>query len=493
MTSMRQKFAYASVLLLWACTPASDINQPDVTVPGEVVPVADSIAPIRSTQMVIKFQIGDAAPRDWTITPELSPDVLTLECPADEVTNITFTTDLETRTFAMTPEIASPQFDVLVNEDITAFTEIRCIPPIARYTGDFSAERPTANDFEADIGSILATYFADDAPGIILSIAEGDEVLYQKAVGLMDVEAGIPRQVNETFDIASVSKEFTAVSILQLAERNALSLDDPLSKYFSDLPNGDEITLHHLLTHTHGLPQIMSAKTFDGTLPRDLEVSLGHIREQAPRFAPGERYDYGNTPYYLLAVIAQKVSGQDRRTYIRENLLEPAGMTDSFFVYDTPQPAQRTKGYNETDGVIEPRVFDFDPGFAFGTGDIASTLADMHKWQRALSNGTVLSQEMFALATEPKTLNDGREIARGYGFFRGMINGKLAIYNTGDFFTHTRHYYVPDRDLSIILNTNGTPQYDGGQSSIVLMQVLGKVFNTQVLEMFDSSIDLNDL
>lgn len=490
--SFLQNTALVCVIFVAACsdqqTPIAD--QADAT---QVDPIAATIAPMRSTQMVIQIQTGDDAPRDWTITPALAPDTLIVECLPGDVTDVTFKTDTETRTFSLTPAGPSPQFEILVNDDIAALTAIQCIPPIERYMGDYSEGRPTAGDMDADIAPILDTYFSDDGPGVILAIVEGDEVLYQKAMGLMDIDAGIARQIDESFDIASISKEFTAVSILQLADRNALSLDDPLSKYFRDLPNGDDIKLHHLLTHTHGLPQIMAAETFDGTVARDLEVSLGHIREQSPKFAPGARYDYGNTSYYLLAIIAEKVSGQDRKTYIRENLLAPAGMTDSFFLSDTPQPAERTKGYSETGGVIEPRVFDFHDSFAFGTGDIVSTLTDMHKWQRAVSNGTVLSESMFALAAEPKRLNDGTEIARGYGFFRGTIDGQLAIYNTGDFYTHTRHYYVPERDLSVILNTNGTPEFDGGQSSIVHLQVLGKVFNTQTIEMFDSSIDLNDL
>ena len=240
------------------------------------------------------------------------------------------------------------------------------------------------------------------------------------------------RQVSEAFDIASVSKEFTAISILQLVEQGKLSLEDPLSTFFADLPNGDQITLHHMLTHTHGLSQIRTGEGFDDTVPRDLDVALGHIRSQGAKFAPGERYDYGNTSYYLLAMIAERVSGIDRETYVTENLFGPAGMTESTFIADDPDSKRRVGAYNELDGAHVPRTFDNYLPNAVGQGDIVSTFRDMRRWQRAVSDGTLISPEMFALAVAPKQLNDGSQIERGYGFFYGEVDGELIIYNTGD-------------------------------------------------------------
>ena len=450
-------------------------------------------APIKSNEMVITYQIGDNPANNWTIVPELSPDTLALECAAGETVPVTFTTDIETRTIPMQIEQDSVLFDIIVKDHIVALTELKCIDEIIRYKGDYSANRATAGDYSADILPLLETYFTPDAPGSILSISEGEEILYESAIGINNQADGTKRQIDEAFDIASVSKELTAISILQLAEQGLLSIHDPISKYFDDLPNGDEITLHHLLTHTHGLPQIRNAETYDDRIPRELSMALEHIRAQDILFEPGERYSYGNTSYYLLAMIAQQVSGLDRETYVRENLLIPAGMTESFFVSEDPDGKRRVVGYNEIEGGIEERTFELDVSNVVGTGDLVSTIDDLRRWQRAVSNGTLISAETFALATTPKTLNDGTEIARGYGFFQGMMNGELVIYNTGDFFTHTRYFYMPSRDLSIILNLNGTPQYDGGQSSVVWMQIVGKVFNKQTVELFDDVIDLNEL
>ncbi len=475
-----------SSLCLASCTQVGDVEQP-----AESAHQAE-ILPIKSSEMVIKFQIGEADARDWTITPALSPDTLVLECPEDKTVPVTFTTDVETRTIPMTLAQDSVQFDVIVNDDIVALTELKCIEEIARYTGDYSADRATAGDHAADLAPLLETYFQSDGPGAIVSIVEGDQPPFATAIGLDDIAGGTDRRVDEAFDIASVSKEFTSVSIMQLAEQGALSIEDPVSKYFGDLPNGDDITLHHLLTHTHGLPQIRAAEDYDDMIPRTLETSLGHIRAQGAQFAPGEQYAYGNTSYYLLAIIAEQVSGIDRATYIRERLFEPAGMTESSLITEDPDSERRVRAYNELDGVHEPRQFDFDLSGAFGAGEIVSTLGDLRRWQRAVSNGTLISADMFAQAVAPKTLNDGSPIDRGYGFLISDLDGELIIYNTGDFFTHTRHFYMPSRDLTIILNTNGTPQYDGGQSSVVWAQIVGKVLNRQIVPLFGEEVDLND-
>ncbi|MEM1035994.1 MAG: serine hydrolase domain-containing protein [Pseudomonadota bacterium] len=442
--------------------------------------------------MVLQFKIGDEEFNDWVVMPELSPDRLTLECPEKEAVEVTFKTDQETRVIPVTLDQRSVRFNILVRDEVEALTELKCIPQIARYSGDFSADRETAENFEADITPVLKTYFKPDEPGIAILISEGDNTLYVNAIGISDYDTGAPRTIDEAFEIASVSKEFTTVAILQLVEQNALRLDDPLNKFFDDLPNGERITIDHLLSHTHGLPQIRLAPDYDATIPRTLENALAHIREQGAMFEPGDQYEYGNISYYLLGVIAEQASGMDRETYVRERLFAPAGMTDSYLIFNRPQGSQRVKGYNQLEDSITPRTFETHISHAFGAGDIVTTLNDLRRWQKAVSDGTLIAIETFEMASTLKTLNDGSQIERGYSFVRGEFNGMPYIYNTGDFSTHTRVFYMPSRDLSIVLNTNGTHQYDDVESSVVLLQVMGKVLNTQFLSFFGDEIDLND-
>ncbi|MEM7493856.1 MAG: serine hydrolase domain-containing protein, partial [Pseudomonadota bacterium] len=239
-------FSILATLLLSACGP-NQVSDADPSSPS----TSDAgIPPIRSAEMVLQFKIGDEDFSDWVVIPELSPDRLTLECPEEGAVEVTFKTDLETRTIPVTLEQRSVTFNILVKDEVKALTELKCIPQIARYSGDFSADREHVGDFQADITPVLETYFKPDEPGIAILISEGDQTLYANAIGISNYDTGATRTVDDAIEIASISKEFTTVAILQLAEQNALSLNDPLNKYFDDLPNGESITIHHLLSHT---------------------------------------------------------------------------------------------------------------------------------------------------------------------------------------------------------------------------------------------------
>ncbi len=476
-------------VLLAACTDQLGKSTVPIETP-EVVTVGAPKVTLRSDSMIIGLQVNDGSPRDWTITPQLSPDTLVVECTADEKTHVTFTTDVETQTFSLSDKDAL-LFDILVGE-LTALTEIRCTPPKQRFKGSYSPSRKNANDFSTDLAPLLNTYFDDSRPGIILLVADGDKPVFKTAVGRASMVENTPRLVDEAFDIASISKEFTAISILQLAELGKLALEDPLNLYLDNIPNGDTITLHHLLTHTHGLTQITNGDGYDMTKPLNVDAALDTLRKKPIRFAPGDQYEYGNTPYFLLSLIAEKVSGLDRKLYIRKNIFDRAGMSESSFITDVSVD-DRVTGYNETNEEITLRTFEFPDSHVTGTGDIISTLDDMLKWQRSLANGTLISPEIFSKAVAPKYLNDGTEISRGYGFFRGTLDDEVIIYNTGDLYTRTRHYYIPSRDLSVILNLNGSVKNDGALPSIVLLQIIGRVLNREELDMFDERIVLGEL
>lgn len=448
-------------------------------------------ATIKSGSSVVKVKINNEE-RDWRISPELSPDRLLVECSDANITKVIFTTDKQEQTFELSGDDVI-QFNIALDNSLSALTEIKCIAQRARYRGSYSANRSTVGNYSADLNPLLNTYFNEKIPGAVLSIWKNGSLEFQSSIGLANIDTEKHRSLDQPFDIASVTKEFTAVSILQLVEKGKIGLDDKVEKYIQGLPNGKNITIHHLLTHTHGLPDVMQSKDFDGVSPRDVEKTLEWLSEMEIHFQAGEMYEYGNTSYYILSVIVEQVSGQDFKSYIRRNLFQRANMTESYFITDANKQDVRVFGYNESSGDYSLRTFEFHDTQASGTGDIASTLNDMRKWQQSLSNGTVLSKEMFALAVAPKHLNNGTKIDRGYGFAHAIINGEIAIYNTGDLYTHTRHFYLIDQDLSIILNLNGSLEYDGGLASVVFLQIIGKVLNQQTLEMFDETIDVNEL
>lgn len=452
---------------------------------------SNSSLKITSSTYDLKIKI-DGVQRGWRVSPNVSPDTLLVECKNDQFTNVVFMTDKNEHSFQLSGKDLV-QFNIVMDGGASALTEIKCIKPRTRYKGDYSPQRATVGDYQKDIVPLLDTYFKNDRPGATLTIWKNDKLKFEYSKGLADIETGKLRNSQQPFDIASISKEFTAISILQLVENGKVKLDDSVDNYIRGLPNGKNITIHHLLTHTHGLPDVMQSKEFDGISPQDKEQTLNWLRNMKSQFLPGEKYEYGNTAYFVLSVIVERVSGQKLKKYIRENLFNRAKMQESYFLTDRDLKTKRVVGYNEKNGISTIRKFDFHDTQSSGTGDIVSTTNDLRKWQYALANGRIVSKKMFAVAAFPKYLNDGTQIDRGYGFAHGRFNNQTAIYNTGDLYTHTRLFYLIDQDLSIILNMNGSVENDGGLASVVFLQILGKILNQQKLEMFDDVIDLNKL
>lgn len=455
------------------------------------VKISRSTLSIPSSTYDIKIKI-DEMQRDWRISPNVSPDTLMVECKNDQFTNVVFITDKKKQLFQVSGQDLI-QFNILMDDGLSALTAIKCIKPRTRYKGDYSPERQNAGNYQKDLVPLLDTYFSDDRAGATLTIWKKGQLNFKYSKGLANIEASVVRNFQQLFDIASISKEFTAMSILQLVEAGKIKLEDTLEIYIKGLPNGKNITIHHLLTHTHGLPDVMQSEEFDGISHQNKEKTLNWLRNMKSQFEPGEKYEYGNTAYFVLSVIVERVSEQNLKSYIRNNLFMPAKMKDSHFLTDSNINVERVTGYNENNDISTIRKFDFHDSQASGTGDIVSTANDLIKWHRALSNGTILSKKMFEMALAPKYLNDGTKIDRGYGFAHGIFQNQNAIHNTGDLYTHTRYFYIPDQDLSIVLNMNGSIENDGGLASIVFMQIIGKVLNQQTLQMFDEVVDLNKL
>jgi len=311
--------------------------------------------------------------------------------------------------------------------------------------------------------------------------------------GFVNVADKIRRTPNHSFDLASISKEFTAVAILQLIELEKLSLNDPVSQFLPNLNGSDAITIRHLLNHTHGLPHYFQSEDFKQTDTLTLERVVELLNAESLRFLPGTKLEYGNTGYFLLSKIGEMVSGVSHQDYVQENILNRAGMMETSFYFDLGDHQKPTPGYLESQGTFRLDGPTYHPSHMVGVAEIVSTTKDLHLWNQAISNGTLISKESFNMAAQQTELPDGSMRARGFGFMVGEYEGRPFIYNSGDFHTHTRHAYFPDEDLTIVFNTSLTVEYEWNQSSIVLAQILGKFLNSQTLRLFDSDVDMNKL
>jgi CubicO group peptidase (beta-lactamase class C family) len=244
-------------------------------------------------------------------------------------------------------------------------------------------------------------------------VMRGDEVLLSTGVGAAHRELGVANTPETVFRIGSVTKQFTAAAILLLAERGKLAVTDPVCKYVSDCPEAwQPITIHHLLTHTAGLPNFTSFPDYLPTMaqPSPPEKTLERFRGRPLNFAPGERFEYSNSGYVLLGYILEKAAGEPYAKFLRENLLAPAGLVATDYDDTATLVPHRAAGYARSDeGFVNAPYMDMTIPHAAGA--LYSTVGDLCRWTRAVHDGQLLSEESRAALFRPAHNN------YAYGWF----------------------------------------------------------------------------
>jgi CubicO group peptidase (beta-lactamase class C family) len=278
-----------------------------------------------------------------------------------------------------------------------------------------------------DLGTKVAVYMKpilaiNGFSGFVI-VVKGGKVILSKGYGMANYEFDVPNTAQTKFHLASVSKTFTAAAIMQLEERGLLSVDDALTKFLPDYPNGNKIKIYHLLTNTSGIPNINSFPEYDtwskfSHTPEDL---IEKFKDQPLDFQPGGRsYTESNSNYNLLAFIIEKLSGKAYGEFLKENIFDPIGMTNTGHHGDPKAILKnRAAGYmpnGMTDFENAPYI---DYSVKTGNGSIYSTAEDLYKWDRALYSEKVLKK---------KTIE--KMFSGEYGWFnRKRFNHRAIIMN----------------------------------------------------------------
>lgn len=323
----------------------------------------------------------------------------------------------------------------------------------------------------AALDAYFRATFPADEPGIAVLIAKRGQVVFARGYGLADLETREPITTRTLFNLGSLSKTFVANAVLILEERGKLSVDDPLSKYFSDFKHpelAEKVTLRHLLTHTSGLPDnrlVEAAREFYLTA-RDAENWYPIMQANALEFEPGERFTYSNPAFNGLALIVEQVSGQKWQTFIRHEILLPAGMTTST-ITDGPHPESGVAhGYERVSG--EWRELDYGevPTFAAsGNGGVWSSVEELARYEQALRAGRFLSPRTVADSRTVKTFpnwtsNEPPQI--GWSWFIREVDGMVEIGHTGgQGGFRTNYFVVPEKNLLVVFLMNGEGDFQG--------------------------------
>jgi CubicO group peptidase (beta-lactamase class C family) len=337
---------------------------------------------------------------------------------------------------------------------------------------------------EKQLDELLSKQFKPTEPGCAILIAKQGNIIYNKAFGSANLELKVPMQPDMVFNVASITKQFTAVAILQLVEKGMLGLKDSLQKYIPDYPSkGYTITIENLLTHTSGIRDYMQINMPNQNMERwdfTPKQLIDSFKCYPLEFEPGTKFSYSNSGYYLLGYIIEKVSGKSYQQYIQDHLLTPLALNHSYFDRDGIIIPNRVNGYRKEGTIIKNGDF-WSPSIAYAAGGLLSNTTDLFTWFKGLLSYKILRKETLDQAFTPYKLKNGTGISYGYGWYIQNQNGIQFIEHGGKMtgFLSNEVYY-PRQDIFIagFYNCEEAPKNEISKSIAEI--VLGQSLQTEV-------------
>ncbi len=326
---------------------------------------------------------------------------------------------------------------------------------------------------------ILSEQFKTDEPGATVLVARNGKLIYKKAFGMANLELDKPMQLDNVFWIASIGKEFTAVAILQLMEQGKLNLQDEITKFIPDYPTqGNKITIEHLLTHTSGIHNFSGMKDPEKKLAFDctpIEV-IDFFKNLPMRFAPGTKWEYSNSGYFLLGYIIEIITGKPYSEYLEENIFKPIGMTNSLFASNKRIIKNRVGAYSLGDNGFE-NSRPLNMTHVYSAGAIQSTVEDFFKWHQAVHSYKLVKKENLDKAFTRYKLMDGKEADYGYGRRLGYVYESPTIWHGGGIEGFgTTEMYLPKEDVFVVVFSNCDCNYPREITSRLAALASGKPY-----------------
>jgi CubicO group peptidase (beta-lactamase class C family) len=337
---------------------------------------------------------------------------------------------------------------------------MRCVLSVVLVSVLFLTSAIAQQETEARVDQVFAAYNKQDSPGCALGVIRNGDFLYRRAYGMASLELGVPLSPSSVFYMGSVSKQFTAASIVLAAEQGFLSLDDDVRKYIPELPDyGHVITLRQMLHHTSGLRDFLSLLAFSGRDGSEIHSEAELIdliaRQKALNNLPGAQYIYSNTNYFLLGVVIRRATGKSLAQFATDSIFYPLGMTHTHF-------------YDDHSVVLPGRVSAYAPNGAgsflvdwstdydiVGGGGLTSSVDDLLLWDRnfyanKLGKGTLIQQ----LETRG-TLNSGRQISYALGLEIQTYRGLPVVEHGGALYGYrTEILRFPEQRFTVICLCN---------------------------------------
>lgn len=332
----------------------------------------------------------------------------------------------------------------------------------------------SAQEFSSRIDSLFKNYDGVDVPGASVMIIKDGKVIYNRGYGMADLEVKEPVTCSTCFRLASVTKQFTAMAVMILAERKKLSYDNTLVDFFPDFSSpGKKITVRHLLNHASGLiayEDVMPESTMAPLLDNDVLALLK--KRDSTYFTPGAEYRYSNSGYALLALIVEKASGMSFAQFLSENIFGPLQMTSSLaYEKGISTVSSRAYGYSLRDSLDEKSFIRTDQSMTssvLGDGGIYSSTEDLFKWDQSLYTLKLVSRPTLDQAFTPNILPDGKNSEYGFGWRISTYREARCLHHSGStigFRNEIQRY--PEKHFSVIVLTNR----DGGDPGALAYKI----------------------
>jgi CubicO group peptidase (beta-lactamase class C family) len=297
-------------------------------------------------------------------------------------------------------------------------------------------------------------------------VAENGRVVYKGAFGMANMEWNIPNTPDTRFRLGSITKQFTAMLTLQLVEQGKVKLDGKITDYLPDYRKdiGEKVTVHHLLTHTSGIPSYTGQPGFFENVSRNPYKVGEFVKKYASgnlEFEPGSKFSYNNSGYFLLGAIIEKVTGKSYEQVLKENILDPAGMKNTGYDHHDAIIPKRATGYSKTsDGYTNAAYLDMSIPYA--AGSMYSTVEDLYLWDQALYTDKLISAQSKALIYKP-FLDDYAYgwVVRNASFKQNDKPVQVITHGGGiNGFTTTIVRYPNEKNLIVMLDNTGTGYLD---------------------------------
>ena len=294
-------------------------------------------------------------------------------------------------------------------------------------------------------------------PGASIAVVQEGKLLFANGYGLANIELQVAATKNTVYELASVTKQFTAMATMMLIEQGKLSLEDRVTTIVEGLPESwSTINIRHLLNHTSGIKSYTSIPNFFATAQMDYNGHpiIGLVADLPLEFAPGDKHNYSNTGYFLLGMVIEAVSGQTYGQFVAERIFQPLGMVSTHMNNRSLIIPDRADGY-QLKGLQLQNATPVSPTQPYAAGGLVTTVLDLARWDKALNKKRLLKHSSYDAMWTPAVLNDAQTHPYGFGWRLDPYRGQERLHHSGGipgFSTYIEQFVK--EDLAIIVLTN---------------------------------------